>query len=80
MARFAKCVGLTGPVTLLGSKATIMIGPEWQGDLDQEISKGLTVADALGPELLAHFEPVATASEHASRSTAAHESPRSNEE
>jgi hypothetical protein len=77
MPRIAKCVGLTGPVTLLGTRATLMIGPEWQGDLDQVISDGLTVADALGPDLLAHFEPVAAA---AKSSTAVHKSPRSNEE
>lgn len=69
--RLAKCVGLTGPVTVMGSKGSLtIVGPNgqpgdadyhpgWEGDLDQVVGEREgqleTLADHLGAELLKHF-------------------------
>jgi len=60
-----RCVGLTGPVTVMGSQGGIRLQQGWEGDVDQVIGrteqgKPVTVADSLGPELLKHFEKVET--------------------
>ena len=57
--RIATC---KGPITvsILGTRDAVSIGQGWQGDLDQVVGesggRACTVADALGPELLQHFE------------------------
>lgn len=64
--RQMRCVGLTGPVTVMGSDAAIRLQAGWQGDVHQVIGrteKGqpVTLADGLGPHLV-HFQDVVTES------------------
>lgn len=58
--RNATCVSLTAPVTILGTKGSVTIAAGWTGDLDQVIGETddhpLTIAEALGEDLLRHFE------------------------
>jgi hypothetical protein len=51
---------LTSEITVLGNRQAVSIGPGSHVDLDQIVGEGCTLADALGPELLASFADVAT--------------------
>lgn len=58
--RNAICLGLTAPVTVLASQPggdvrAITIVKDWAGDLDQLVGEHLTLAEALGEDLLKHF-------------------------
>ncbi len=56
---------LTSEVTVVGARASVGIGPGTPVDLDQVIGeaegRAVTLADALGPELLVHFTAPASA-------------------